>query len=61
MAVTKKINLARNAPGIPVWQRNYYEHIIRSEEAFQIVLKYIRDNPKTWDSDRLHPDILSKW
>jgi putative transposase len=61
MAVTKKINVARNAPGTPVWQRNYYEHIIRSEEAFQIVLKYIRDNPKTWDSDRLHPDILSKW
>ena len=61
MAATKKINLARNAPSTPVWQRNYYEHIIRSEEAFQIILKYIRDNPKTWDSDQLHPDIPSKW
>jgi putative transposase len=39
MAVTKRINLARNAPGTPVWQRNYYEHIIRSEAAFQTILK----------------------
>jgi putative transposase len=61
MAVTKRINLARNAPGTPVWQRNYYEHIIRSEAAFQTILKYIRDNPKNWDSDQLHPDIPSKW
>lgn len=61
MAATKKINLARNAPGTPVWQRNYYEHIIRSEAAFQTILKYIRENPKTWDSDQLHPDIPSKW
>jgi putative transposase len=61
MAVTKKINLARNAPSPPVWQRNYYEHIIRSEAAFQTILRYIRENPKTWDSDQLHPDIPSKW
>jgi putative transposase len=61
MAATKKINLARNAPGTPVWQRNYYEHIIRSEVAFQTILKYIRENSKTWDSDQLHPDIPSKW
>jgi putative transposase len=61
MAATKRINLARNAPGTPVWQRNYYEHIIRSEVAFQTILKYIRENPKTWDSDQLHPDIPSKW
>ncbi|HGY11191.1 MAG TPA: transposase [Desulfobacterales bacterium] len=32
-AVTKKINILRNTPGIPVWQRNYYEHIIRNEKS----------------------------
>ena len=32
-AVTKNININRNAPGTPVWQRNYYEHIIRNETA----------------------------
>jgi putative transposase len=61
MAATKKINLARTTPGNPVWHRNNYEHIIRNEAAFQTILKYIRDNPKTWDSDQLHPDISSKW
>jgi putative transposase len=61
MAATKKINLARTTPGNPVWHRNNYEHIIRNEAAFQTILKYIRDNPKTWDSDQLHPDIPSKW
>jgi putative transposase len=61
MAVTKKINLARNAPSTPVWKRNYYEHIIRSEAAFQTILRYIRENPKTWDSDQLHPNVPSKW
>lgn len=61
MAVTKRINLSRNAPGTPVWQRNYYEHIIRNEAAFQTILRYIRNNPKTWESDQLHPDIPSKW
>jgi putative transposase len=61
MAVTKRINLARNAPGTPVWQRNYYEHIIRNEAAFQTILRYIRNNSQTWESDQLHPDIPSKW
>ena len=30
---TKRLNEMRNTPGVPVWQRNYYEHIIRSEES----------------------------
>ncbi|MBR8837421.1 MAG: transposase [Stigonema ocellatum SAG 48.90 = DSM 106950] len=29
MAVTKRINLLRDTPTVPIWQRNYYEHIIR--------------------------------
>ncbi len=29
--VTKQINIMRKLPGIPVWQRNYYEHIIRDD------------------------------
>jgi REP element-mobilizing transposase RayT len=28
---SKQINILRNTPGVPIWQRNYYEHIIRNE------------------------------
>ena len=34
-----------------IWQRNYYEHIIRNERAFQKISKYIRDNPANWNDD----------
>lgn len=36
-----------------VWQRNYWEHIIRSNQAHQNITKYIYDNPKNWQTDRL--------
>lgn len=45
MASTKQINLIRQTPGITVWQRNYYEHIIRKEESLQQVREYIQNNP----------------
>jgi REP-associated tyrosine transposase len=34
-----------------IWQRNYYEHIIRNEQDLQRVRKYIIDNPKNWKKD----------
>ena len=30
MVVTKRINVLRHTPSVPIWQRNYYEHIIRN-------------------------------
>ncbi len=33
-----------------VWQRNYFEHIIRNEESYRAVVQYIRDNPNNWNS-----------
>ncbi len=58
---TKKINIIRNAPGTPVWQRNYYEHIIRNENALNNIRRYIINNPLSWHVDQLHPDNPSKW
>ena len=58
---TKKINIIRNTPGTPAWQRNYYEHIIRDEESLNKIRQYIINNPLFWQIDRLHPNILSKW
>jgi REP element-mobilizing transposase RayT len=54
-AVTKRINELRNTPGAPVWQRNYYEHIIRNEESLNRIRKYIANNPTQWELDRENP------
>ena len=44
-AVTKRINLLRNNRDIPIWQRNYYESIIRDEQSLIAVQEYILNNP----------------
>ena len=51
----KRINEFRNTPGIPVWQRNYYEHVIRNEADFNRITDYIANNPQQWTEDSLHP------
>jgi len=55
-AATKQINIMRNHPGQKLWQRNYYEHIIRNEVDLNRVQQYINSNPLTWDLDSLHPN-----
>lgn len=59
-ATTKQINLLRCTPRAPVWQRNYYEHIIRDTLSFERIQHYIQTNPQSWQSDRLHPEHLSE-
>jgi putative transposase len=44
-ATTKHINVYRNTPGQPVWQRNYYEHVIRNDHDLTSIRQYIADNP----------------
>ncbi len=39
-----------------LWQRSYYEHIIRSDREWLAIRRYIRDNPLNWDRDRNHVD-----
>ncbi len=56
--VTKRINILRAAPGAPVWQRNYYEHIIRNEHALNAIRQYIHDNPARWSWDRNNLDAI---
>jgi len=52
---TKRINQMRHTPGAPVWQRNYYEHIIRNEDEQNLIRNYILDNPVQWDMDENNP------
>ena len=51
--VTKQINLIRNSPGEPVWQRNYWDHIIRNDETYDRIVDYINTKPPTWNQDQL--------
>jgi putative transposase len=54
-AVTKQVNQIRRTPGIPVWQRNYWEHVVRTERALDAIRRYIADNPARWSLDRYNP------
>ncbi len=38
-------------PGIAVWQRNFYDHIVRNEEELNNIRQYIIDNPANWGLD----------
>lgn len=38
-----------------LWQRNYYEHIIRNEDGLRDIREYIKSNPLRWAEDELHP------
>jgi REP element-mobilizing transposase RayT len=55
-AVTKEINELRGMTGLPFWQRNYWEHVIRDEDSLNRIREYIRDNPSRWTEDQMHPD-----
>jgi putative transposase len=52
---TKRINALRGTPGAAVWQRNYYEHIIRDERSLQQIRRYILENPQRWEQDSENP------
>jgi len=38
--------------GGKLWQRNYYEHIVRNENELNQIRQYIADNPAKWETDR---------
>jgi len=54
-AVTRRINGHRGTPGASVWQRNYYEHLIRDDESLDCIREYIANNPRQWGIDRENP------
>jgi len=49
-----KQNVWRPFPG-RLWQRNYYEHIIRTEEEMNRFREYIQNNPMQWEMDEENP------
>ncbi len=59
MNSAKRINQSRDNPGAPVWQRNYYERIIRDDRELNGIRQYIVDNPAKWEEDENHPSRQS--
>ena len=57
-AVTRRINILRGTPGARVWQRNYWEHIIRNERVLNAIRRYIVYNPDRWTWDRYNPGAV---
>lgn len=59
-SVTRKINQRRGeaclATTEKIWQTNYYEHIVRDENAFDQISDYILMNPENWNIDKENSD-----
>jgi REP element-mobilizing transposase RayT len=55
--VTKTINRERGTPGANVWQRNYYDRVIRNDQELNRIREYIRNNPNQWAEDRENTQI----
>jgi putative transposase len=55
-ACTRQINALPGSSGVGVWQRGYWEHVIRNEASLQQIRDYIDGNAARWIEDQLHPN-----
>ncbi len=46
---------------VNIWQRNYYEHIIRDTANYENIRGYIFTNPQTWDADVLYQKQIEEF
>lgn len=52
----RRINDRRRSPGVPVWQRGFYEHVVRNDHEYRRIGEYIRQNPERWETD-----LMNEW
>lgn len=57
---TKRINAIRDSQGTPVWQRNYYDHIVRNDRELNRIREYIANNAANWNSDADNPNNVRR-
>ena len=51
-----KIYKSKNKKMSKLWQRNYYEHIIRNEQSLKLIIEYIVNNPNKWNEDKFYKE-----
>lgn len=54
-ASKKILQLPDVAQKVTIWQRNYYDHIIRNEADLNRIREYVANNPAKWQEDSLYP------
>lgn len=57
--VARRINNLRRTRGGKVWQRGYYDRIVRNKRELNAIRRYIRDNPRRWAEDRENLERLT--
>ncbi|MFH1069144.1 MAG: transposase [Candidatus Glassbacteria bacterium] len=57
-AATNRINVLRGLSRARIWQRGYYEHVVRRTDKMNRIREYISKNPLRWELDRENPDNL---
>jgi REP element-mobilizing transposase RayT len=57
-AVTRQANLMNGTPGAKLWQRGYYDHIVRTDRALDRIREYIMCNPVLWAMDVENPSTV---
>lgn len=46
-SITKQLNYS-------IWQKSFYEHVIRNEKEYYLIKQYIQDNPLNWEKDKYY-------
>jgi REP element-mobilizing transposase RayT len=59
-ATARRINCIRATPGAAVWQRGYYDHVIRNDADLKRIREYIASNPTRWDLDAENPTTRAR-
>ena len=57
---TRRVNELRSTPGAVLWQRDYFEHVVRSEGEMERIRQYIADNALRWSLDRENPSRVPR-
>ena len=52
------INKLRSSRGVPVWQRNYFDRVIRNDEELYVIREYIKNNINNWKFDIENPNLF---
>ena len=46
----------KHSPNIPIWQRGFYDHVIRNRADYEMIAKYIDETPLRWELDKLYSE-----